>query len=128
MLQGPEGVTPLPAMIAKALEPDEVVVPLPGVGRHDSAERTGVSIGRVVNDPKLLAKMFQTIVDKSGLTKTEICKRLDIRENGFRDYFTGKRDRVSMWWFIRLCDVCGAEVNVSFPRDRIELSRKGPVK
>lgn len=95
-----------------------VVVPMPGLGTPGSAHRTGVNIGKLINDEKSLAKMFQTVVERSGLTKTEICKRLDIRENGFRDYFTGKRKRPSLWWFIRLCDVCGAEITVHFPRPR----------
>lgn len=92
-----------------------VLVPFVGAPMFAASH---ASLDRLVNDQKTFAKLLQTIVDRSGLSKREIARRININENGLRQYFNGRRKRPSVWWFIRLCNICGAEVTVKFPNVR----------
>lgn len=94
-----------------------VLVPFVGAPQFTSNVAT-LDMDRVVNDKRTFAKLLQTIVDRSGLSKREIARRLNIRENGLRQYFTGRRNRPSVYWLVRLCDICGAEVSIKFPGQR----------
>lgn len=72
----------------------------------------------VVCDDRAIAKLLETLLSRSGLSTAEICRRLGITTNALRQYLAGRRKRPSLSWFVRLVEICGGKVTITFPEKR----------
>ena len=68
----------------------------------------------VVGDDKAITALVELLITQSGMTQTEIARRLGIRVQSLAPYRTRKRP--SLKWIIRLADAVGAKVWVELPR------------
>lgn len=73
------------------------------------------NLAAVVLDDTAIAKLIDSLLTRAGLSQAEVCRRLGITPSSFNQYRLGRRVRPSLWWVVRLAEVCGAKVWVEYP-------------
>ena len=68
----------------------------------------------VVADDRAVVYLIDTLIARSGLSQSEIARRLGIRLQSLHQY--RRRRRPGLIWFAKLASACGAELNVKFPK------------
>lgn len=69
----------------------------------------------VVPDPVSVIRLIEEVIDRSGLSRTEISDRLGVRKQSFNQYTYLRKKRPSVQWLARLVDVCGGKLIIEFP-------------
>lgn len=73
------------------------------------------SLTPVVCDDRAIKVLLEALIERSGLSRAEICRRLGTTTNSLRQYLRGRRSKPSLKWFVRLAEACGARVTVELP-------------
>lgn len=70
----------------------------------------------VICDERAISRLLEHLLERAGLTPKEAAVRLGYRsQNSVRQYLAGRRTKPSLIWFIRFCQLCGAQVTLTFP-------------
>lgn len=69
----------------------------------------------VILDGKAIAALVDQLLTRAGLSQAEVCRRLGVHPTSFNQYRIGRRVKPSLWWIVRLANVCGARIVVEFP-------------
>jgi hypothetical protein len=91
---------------------DPSLTPLPSTS-SPPIQRSRLAV--IVTDDKAIQSLIELVLDRSGLTQSEIARRLGIKLQSLNEYYRGRRRRPSVQWLARLIDVCGAKIYVEFP-------------
>lgn len=106
--------------IPGASSPDDLAgpaVPLPSVGAIPTYHfQRNSTLTPVVCDERAISGLLELLLSKSGISISEAARRMGVTPSVIRQYLHGRRAKPSLLWFVRLCQACGAEVNVSFRR------------
>ena len=86
--------------------------PLPSQHTHTP---TSDNLSVVLLDDRAIGAVVDQIMARAGLSQAEVCRRLGIHPTSFNQYRLGRRVRPSLWWVVRLAEVCGARVYVEYP-------------
>ena len=78
--------------------------------RSDSLTSTSA----IVPDDRAVVYLIDQLIGKSGLSQSEIARRLGIKLQSLNQY--RRRRRPGLIWFAKLVTACGAELNVRFPK------------
>ena len=70
----------------------------------------------VVADSAAIGRLLETILDRGGLTISEMARRMDVTPQCIRQYIHGRRRNPSLKWFIKLAELAGARVTIEFPK------------
>ena len=73
------------------------------------------NLSAVLLDNRAIVALIDQLLARAGLSQAEACRRLGITPSSFNQYRLGRRCKPSMWWIVRLAEVCGAKVFVEFP-------------
>ena len=73
------------------------------------------NLGAVLLDDRAIIALIEQLMARAGFTQAEVCRRLRIDPTTFNQYRLGRRTRPSLWWMVRLAEVCGAKIYVEFP-------------
>lgn len=68
----------------------------------------------VVADDRAIISLIEQLIAKSGLSQSEIARRLGIKLQSLNQYRF--RRRPGLKWIVRLADVTGAKIYVEFPK------------
>ena len=68
----------------------------------------------VVADDRAVVYLMDQLIAKSGLTKSEIARRLGIRLQSLNQY--SRRKKPGVIWLAKLAEVCGARLEVVWNR------------
>lgn len=74
----------------------------------------------VVADPALLGQLMNLILDRSGLSESEIARRLGTARQSVQQYRYLKRTNPSLRWFLRYVQVCGGRLVLELPEETLE--------
>jgi hypothetical protein len=80
--------------------------------------KSSTNLTPVVCDERAIAKLLEQVISKGGLSIGEASRRLGVTPNTIRQYLHGRRTKPSLFWFVKLCEICGAKVTVEFPSQR----------
>ena len=80
-----------------------------------SASSSSQSLAAVLLDDRAIASLVEQLMARAGLSQAEICRRLKIDPTTFNQYRNGRRKRPSLWWMVRLAEVCGARLFIEWP-------------
>lgn len=69
----------------------------------------------VLTTPATVRRLVQLLLERAGMSQTEVAKRLGITQQALQQYVAGRRQRTSLEWLARLAEVCGARVVVEWP-------------
>lgn len=61
------------------------------------------------------ARVIQMILERAGLSQSEVARRLGIRQQSISQYQTARRANPSLIWVARLAEICGARLIVEWP-------------
>jgi hypothetical protein len=93
--------------------------PIPGASSAPSMFRTHQSLTYpIVSDDKAIVGLLETLLSRSGLTISEVARRLGINPASIRQYVHGRRPKPSIGWFVRFVEMCGGKVTVELPPRR----------
>lgn len=70
------------------------------------------SLTPVVCDERAISKLLEILINRSGLSISEVARRMGVTTNAIRQYLHGRRNKPSLLWFVRLAAVCGAQVTL----------------
>lgn len=73
----------------------------------------------MICDQRALAGLLGRILQRSGLTVAELSRRMGFHDETVRQYFTGRRQRPSLLWFLKVAELCGCRVFLEFPTRRV---------
>lgn len=109
-----EGPTPSARPhLDQATEPHPLPpMPLPS---SSPASALPASVMIIVEDDRAIQRLIETLLDRSGLTQSELARRLGITFQSLNQYKYLRRKRPSVQWFTRLAHACGARVVLEFP-------------
>ena len=68
----------------------------------------------MVADDRAVIYLIDQLIARSGLSKSEIARRLGIKLQSLNQY--SRRTRPGVIWLARLAEVCGGRVIVEFPK------------
>ena len=68
----------------------------------------------VVADDRAIVYLIDQLIAKSGLSMSEIARRLGIRLQSLNQY--RHRRKIGLIWLTRLAEACGGRVVVEFPK------------
>lgn len=99
-------------------------LPLPGEEPADfmTPIATGASVLHVHTsqlhpDRQTFPRLFRRMVDSTGETQAEICKRgVGEARQSLHQYLTGRRSNPSLQFFLRVAAACGCRVLIEYPR------------
>ena len=81
-----------------------------------SSHQSEVSnLAPVLLDNRAIVALIDQLLARAGLSQAEACRRLGITPSSFNQYRLGRRQKPSMWWMVRLAQVCGARMFVEYP-------------
>ena len=86
------------------------MIPLLTPSRPDPATATAA----VVPDDRAVVYLIDQLIVKSGLSQSEISRRLGIKLQSLNQY--KRRKRPGLVWFTKLAEACGGRVVVEFPK------------
>lgn len=69
----------------------------------------------ILPDDQSVIRLIEEIVDRAGLSRTEVAARLGVAPQTFNQYTYLKKRRPSVQWLARLLSVCGGKLVVEFP-------------
>lgn len=96
--------------LGELVSPFEAPVPVPTVPASNPA-----SIAVVLDDPKAVTSLIIQLLQRSGMSQAEMCRRLGIKPQSMQQYKAGRRMKPSAEWLARLVQVCGGRLLVEFP-------------
>jgi hypothetical protein len=68
------------------------------------------------SSPERVGKFVSWAIERSGLTKSEISRRLGVERVSFQPYYRGKRGHnLGVKWLVRFLGVVGARLYVDMP-------------
>ena len=73
----------------------------------------------ILPDDKSLHILVDMLIERSGLSMSEVARRLGIDRHSLSQYKYGRR-RGTVGWLTRLAGVCGARVILEFPTRSLE--------
>lgn len=85
---------------------------IPPLQPSRSDPSTGTSA--IVPDDRAVVYLIDTLISRSGLSQSEIARRLGIKLQSLNQY--RRKRRPGLIWFAKLVTACGAELNVRFPQ------------
>ena len=86
----------------------------PFVGPSSNYPTTS-NLATVLLDHRAIVALIDQLLARAGFSQAEACRRLGINPTSFNQYRLGRRQKPSLWWVVRLAEVCGAKVLVEFP-------------
>lgn len=89
-------------------------IPLPSGASFLPAFRSNSSLTPVVCDDRAISGLLELIVARSGLSVSEIARRLGVGDEAVRQYVRGRRTKPSLSWFVRFAAVCDVDVRLVF--------------
>ncbi len=92
------------------LEPQSFV-PLPS-----SSVRHTQAFTAVTPDEASVNALIEQLIQRSGLSQGELCRRIGIDPRGLSQYRHRRRQRPSIWWMARLATACGARFWIEWPQ------------
>lgn len=85
-----------------------------GVPSNPASLYTPTAITRVVDDDRAIQRLLEIIIERAGLTSQAAAERLGMDKRSLYPYIKGQRSP-SLKWLLRLCRLCGAELQVKLP-------------
>lgn len=85
-----------------------------GVPSNPSSLYTPTSLTRVIDDDRAIQRLLEIIIERAGLTGNAAASRLGMTRQSLQPYLNGRRSP-SLKWLLRLCQLCGAEVQIRLP-------------
>ena len=70
----------------------------------------------VINDDRAIHALVELLIKRSGLSQADIAKRMGVKYQSLQQY--RYRTRPTMLCMVRLADVVGAKIVVSFTEDK----------
>ena len=70
------------------------------------------SYTRLICDDRAITSLLEQLSDRSGLSVTEIARRMGVKRETVRAYIRGKRANPPLQWFLRFVAICGGVVDV----------------
>lgn len=70
----------------------------------------------VICDERAISTLLEVLLSRSGVSISEIARRMGCTTQVIRQYLHGRRSKPSLLWFVRLASLCGAEVVIKFPQ------------
>lgn len=113
-------VTDSPIEVATDLDTGAATAPTP-IPSFSSAARSAVSVPyssrlmAVPLDPDGVHVIIERLIAESGLTQSEIARRMGISKQSVSQYVQLRRKRPSIIWLARLALVCGSRILVEAP-------------
>lgn len=86
------------------------MIPLLSPSQADPTTRTAT----IVADDRAVVYLVDQLITKSGLTQSEIARRLGIRLQSLNQY--RRRKRPGVVWMAKLAEACGGRLVVEFPK------------
>lgn len=68
------------------------------------------------DDQKALASLIELLVIRSGVSQSELARRMGIKQQSLNQYLNQKRRNPTIGWLCRLATACGATVAIDLPR------------
>ena len=68
----------------------------------------------VLSDDRSIPPLLTQIVDRSGLSQSEIARRLGVTRQTVNQVLLARK-RPTLQWFAKLAEVCGARLTIEFP-------------
>lgn len=95
-----------------------MLIPLPSsFSQPLRSSSTSSPITPVICDERAISRLLENLLERAGLTPRDAATRLGLKSaNGVRQYLAGRRTKPSLIWFIKFCELCGAQVSITFPR------------
>jgi hypothetical protein len=78
--------------------------------------KSQAQITPLMTDERVITRLLERLLQTGGLSVNEAARMLGLSPNSLRQYMKGRRKKPSLWWFIRLAELCGARVSVEFKR------------
>lgn len=88
-----------------------IPIPLPSTSE---TPRSNTSI--ILTDEQAIVALIDQLIHRSGLSYSEVARRLGVLPNAINQYRHFRRKRPSLWWMNRLAAVCGARIVVEWPQ------------
>jgi len=85
--------------------------PLPGA--TPAIETTSLAV--VLADDQALQGLIALLIERSGCSQGELCRRMGLSKQSLNQYRTLRRNRPTLQWFVRLAETCGARLMLEFP-------------
>lgn len=73
------------------------------------------TIRALVVDERAMMMLVRDMINNSGMTVTEVSKRLGIQPSSLEQYYYGARTNPGVRWLVRLATICGAKLLVEMP-------------
>ena len=80
-----------------------------------SHQSTSSNLSPVLLDDRAIIALIDQMLARAGLSQAECCRRLGISPSSFNQYRLGRRSRPSLWWMVRLAEVCNARLFIEYP-------------
>lgn len=81
--------------------------PIPSLASLDPTSCT-----RLICDERAITSLLEHLSDKSGLSVTEIARRMGLKRETVRAYVKGKRANPPLQWFLKFVSICGGVVDI----------------
>lgn len=69
----------------------------------------------LIGDERAIQRLLGTLLKRADLTAAEVARRLGCAPQTVGQYLRGERKRISLYWFLKLVEVCGGKVQIEFP-------------
>ena len=89
--------------------------PIPLPSQHQSGTNPYSNLAPVLLDDRAIAAVVDQLLARAGISQAEACRRMGIQPATLNQYRLGRRVRPSVWWLVRLAQVCGAKILVEYP-------------
>ena len=97
------------------------MVPLPS-----SSPRVPTTL-MVTPDDQTILSVIRLLLDRCGLSQTEIGRRTGTSQEAISFYRRGRVKRPSIQWLARLAAVCGASLYIEFPQQPLGAFENPPL-
>jgi transcriptional regulator with XRE-family HTH domain len=74
-----------------------------------------ISLTPLVLDERAIARLLELMLDRAGLTISEVARRLGVSPQAVRQYIHGRR-RPSLLQVLKIAETCGARLLIEYPR------------
>lgn len=95
-------------------EPLILPVPLPSL-QTAPIYRAHSSLTPVVCDERAISRLLELILIRSGLSISEVARRMCVTPNSVRQYINGRRSKPSLLWVVKFAETCGSHISIETP-------------
>jgi DNA-binding XRE family transcriptional regulator len=99
--------------------PSDLAGPIPMLSSRLPLHSSHTPLTRVVDDDRAIGRLLDLMISRAGLTLNETANRLGVSRQTLQAYVNGRAPNPSLRWMLRLCSLCGAEIQIKLPEKQV---------